>query len=259
MVTASVGFQCPECARSGAKAQRLVDVHRRATVPYVTYGLIAANVAAFIIGSIASAQFDTTGVGGDFTRDYGLFTPLVGNGEWWRLITSGFLHSGMLHLALNMWALYVLGKILEPALGRARFGLAYAVSLVGGSFGVVLGDTISDSTRFGVTVGASGAIFGLMGLLAVLFWVRGISLVQSGILPILGLNLAFTFFVDGISKGGHIGGLITGAAVGAILFLGTQASRPSREEMMGRTAAVAVLGVVCFALSIVLAQNAFAI
>jgi membrane associated rhomboid family serine protease len=234
-------------------------VHRRATAPYVTYGLIAVNVLVFVIGSAVSAQVEATGVGGDFTRDYGLFTPLVGNGEWWRLITSGFLHAGVLHLALNMWVLFVLGKVLEPALGRPRFALAYAVSLLGGSFGVVVGDTITDSTRFGVTVGASGAIFGLMGLLAVMFWARGISLAQSGLLPIIGINLVFTFLVDGISKGGHIGGLLTGAAVGAILFVGTRDTRSSSPEMMGRTAAVGAMGVVFFALSIVMAQNAFAL
>ena len=155
MVTASVGFQCPECAHQGAKQQRLVDVHRRATVPYVTYSLIAINVLVFIVGSIADhqANIGLSGASGTFTSRFGELTPCIGAGQWYRLITGGFLHAGFLHIAFNMWALFVIGRPLEAALGRVRFSVLYAVSLVGGALGVVIVDLLGHGP-YAPTVGA---------------------------------------------------------------------------------------------------------
>ncbi len=129
MVSASVGFQCPECSKQGAKQQRLVDAFREQR-PTLTYLLIAVNVAVYVAGLAYGGNlspFDNTS---RLINDYGLAGPLVANGEWWRVITSGFLHLGLLHLAFNMYCLYAVGGVLERVIGPVRFGLVYFVSLI---------------------------------------------------------------------------------------------------------------------------------
>jgi membrane associated rhomboid family serine protease len=251
MVTASVGFQCPECARQGAAQQRLVDVHRRATTPYVTYALIALNVAVFLVGSVVAERVTAGGVGGDFTARFGVYTPCVGQGQWYRLITGGFLHAGFLHVAMNMWALWVLGPPLEVALGRVRFVILYAVSLLGGALGVVVVDRLGDPA---LTVGASGAIFGLLGALVLLQRSRGIGFTQSGLAGVIGLNLLITFAIPGISIGGHIGGLVVGAAAAAVMLEGRPLAAQAEGEQVARSVAAAVVGLGCLTLALVLAQ-----
>jgi membrane associated rhomboid family serine protease len=210
MVQASVGFQCPDCTH-----QRPQQVITSRTMwggtgdIVVTKVLIGVNVAAFLL---------MTALGGSATRPRGtvfengaIFGPLVADGEWWRLVSGGFLHAGFLHLAMNMYLLFLLGKELEPALGRARFTLVYATSLLGGSLGVML---LSPNS---VTVGASGAIFGLMGALVVLQLRANQNPWNSGIGGLVAVNLLITFLIPGISIGGHIGGLLAGAAAGAVV------------------------------------------
>jgi membrane associated rhomboid family serine protease len=131
---------------------------------------------------------------------------------WYRLVTSGFLHFGLVHIGLNMFFLYVLGPMLEPALGRVRFLLLYLASLLGGSLGVVLFDS------GGISAGASGAVFGLMAAAAVGQWRRGINPMSTGIGATLLLNLVITFAIPGISIGGHLGGAAAGAICGAIML-----------------------------------------
>ena len=133
-------------------------------------------------------------------------------GDWWRPITSGFLHAGIVHVGFNMFLLWQLGMMLEPAVKRARFAALYFVSLLGGSFFVLL---ISPDTR---TVGASGAVFGLMGAAFVALRSRGIDPFSTGIGPLIVINLLFTFAIPGISIGGHLGGLVAGAVGGLILW-----------------------------------------
>ena len=133
---------------------------------------------------------------------------MVAAGEWWRLLTSGFLHASPLHIGSNMLALFFIGRALEPALGTLRTGLIYFVSLAAGSLGVMMLEP-------GVaSLGASGAIFGLAGALLVIAHAAASGVMQSGIGPMILLNLAFTFTIPGISMGAHIGGLIGGAALG---------------------------------------------
>lgn len=128
-------------------------------------------------------------------------------GEWWRLITAGFLHFGIIHLAFNMYLLYMLGQMLEPSIGRVRFALVYVAALLGGSAGsVALGE--------GLAGGASGAVFGLMGLAAVGYWLHGANPLNTSIGGLLMLNLFVTFFFPGISIGGHLGGAAAGAMCG---------------------------------------------
>jgi membrane associated rhomboid family serine protease len=194
MTSTSVGMRCPECARQKTQVRTIRNIHAQ---PTVTIALIAINVLMFFGSNYGTAE-----------RDLVLFGPSVANGDVWRLVTGGFLHAGIFHLAMNMYALYWLGQMLEPVLGNARFGALYAASLLAGSFGALLVSPHS------VTVGASGAVFGLMGAAVVLARRRGIDLMASGLLPVLGLNLAITFFPGtNISIGGHVGGLIGGAIV----------------------------------------------
>ncbi len=135
-------------------------------------------------------------------------------GEWWRVVTAGFLHGGLAHIALNMIALYQLGNFVEAFLGARRMLAIYALSLVGGGYAVAY------FAPHDVTVGASGAIFGLFGALLAI----GVRMGKSGrglisqTVPILVLNLAFTFAVPFISKAGHLGGLASGFAAGLVFF-----------------------------------------
>ncbi|HMG44551.1 MAG TPA: rhomboid family intramembrane serine protease, partial [Acidimicrobiales bacterium] len=181
MNQASVGFHCPECSRTGR--QKVVTARSLGTTPYVTAGLIAANVVVFLVDMFSG----TVNGLGELGLDWALFGPAVGDGDWWRPITVGFVHSGLIHIGFNMLLLYQLGTLLEPALGRVRFVALYVMALLGGSFLVLV---MSYDT---VTVGASGAVFGLMGAAVVAFRSRGIDPFSTGIPQLLGLNLLITF------------------------------------------------------------------
>jgi membrane associated rhomboid family serine protease len=210
MSDASVGFHCPECARGGRQkvytARTLPGVASR---PLVTYALVAANVAVFVYGIGQGGR----GISGtdQMTIDGGLFGPAVAAGDWYRVVTAGFLHASILHLALNMYLLYLLGALLEPFLGRVAFAAAYFAALLTGSFGVLL------TSPTELTVGASGAVFGLMGLAAVVQWSRGVNVFRGGLGGLIIINLVLTFAIPGISIGGHIGGLLGGLVAGWLL------------------------------------------
>jgi len=225
MTATPVGMRCPDCAGQRQRVHTARSLH---VDPIVTYVLIGICVLLFL-GSGASV-----GSGGS-TRvyfDLSLTREDVADGEYWRLITAGFLHSGILHVAFNMYILYWLGTMLEPSLGHARFAALYLASLVAGSFGALL---LAPDAR---TVGASGAVFGLMGAAFVMQRARGIDPMQSGIGPVILLNLALSFIIPNISIGGHLGGLIGGAAAGfAMEWLGRR-----RPGMAGPIAACVVIG-----------------
>lgn len=133
-------------------------------------------------------------------------------GQWYRIVTSGFIHFGALHIAFNMYLLYLLGQLLEPALGRVKFVLLYFAALVGGSAGAMI---LQPSGFHG---GASGAVFGLMGAAFVGYSIRGVNPFSTGIGTILVLNLVITFTIPGISIGGHLGGVVAGALAGLIVL-----------------------------------------
>jgi membrane associated rhomboid family serine protease len=207
MNQASVGFHCPECARSGR--QRTVPLRSLATRPVVTMALVAANLAIFIGDMLSgSNQF------GDhrWTAEGALYGPAVAAGDWWRPITAGFLHANLLHVGFNMFLLWQLGMLLEPAVKKWAFASLYALSLLGGSFLVL----VLDPDR--PTVGASGAVFGLMAATFVAMRSRGVDPFATGIGPLIVINLIFTFVAPRISIGGHIGGLVAGAVGGWILW-----------------------------------------
>jgi membrane associated rhomboid family serine protease len=212
LVAASVGSQCLDCVRA-SRPPRAERVRRwNATQPALaTRVLVAANIAVFVWSGLGGAGAFG---GGASSRQVqlGLSEIFVANGEWWRIISAGFLHFGALHIAMNMLLLYQLGSLLEPVLGSGRFVLLYFAAMVGGSFGALL---LSPDA---LTGGASGAVFGLMGAAAVALLHRGVNPMQTGIGTTLVLNLLITFAIPGISIGGHLGGVIVGAGAGYVMF-----------------------------------------
>src|SRR3954454_16339143 len=213
MTPTPVGMRCPECSRQTTKVRSLRTTSDR---PTVTTVLIILNVLVFI-GTSSQGGFGSAG--GSVLRDYALFGPAVADGEWWRLITAGFLHSGILHIGFNMYILWYLGNLLEPSIGPVRFAALYFVSLLAGSFGALL---LSPNAY---TVGASGAVFGLMGAVFVMQLSRGMDPMQGGIGPLILINLAIGFLPGlNISIGGHLGGLV-GGALAAFVMERTPAGR----------------------------------
>jgi membrane associated rhomboid family serine protease len=237
MTTTPVGMRCPECAGERTKVKTIRNVSSR---PELTLALIAINVVAFL----AEGNVSITGQPTDKVYEKGaLFGSLEGfagqgvaHGQWWRIVTGGFLHENLLHIGFNMYVLYLLGQMLEPALGRLRFGLIYAVSLLAGSLGALLVSPHS------LTVGASGAVFGVMGAAAVEMRARQIPIMQSGVGGLILINLVISFALPGISWGGHVGGLIGGALAAIALQLGLR----FRQQAVALAACV-VLGAACFA------------
>ena len=209
----------------------------RTDEPTLTYILIAINVVAGL-GSLYGGNVGTEG--GNLTDAWAISRADIAAGDYWRIVTNGFVHVGIFHLAFNMLALWILGSLMEPALGRLRFGLVYFVSLLCGSLGVLLLSGASSA-------GASGAVFGLMGGALVLFRARGFSLLESGLGIWLGLNLLITFTVSNISIGAHIGGLIGGAVATFVLEeLGAKRRIPMRAAEF----LCAAIGVAAVAVSI---------
>ena len=241
MTTTSVGMRCPECAR---EKTRVVRRPYAGGEPIATYTLIATNVLAFI-ATLASGSSVGGSVGGNSVLEKAALNgPKIADGEVWRIVTSGFMHYGTLHLLFNMYALYILGQLLEPALGRVRFLLIYFVSLIAGSVGAL----ILDPNAF--TAGASGAVFGLMGATFLVMRNRGINPWESGIGIWLGLNLLITFTVSNISIGGHIGGLIGGALAALVLV---ELPDLFRVPRWSAEVVAGVLGVAAFAVAVAIA------
>jgi membrane associated rhomboid family serine protease len=209
MTATPVGMRCPECSRDRTKVRTIRSV---GSDPYATYVLIAINVLVFIGASAAGSSLGGGGGGGRVFQDGALVGVAVADGQWWRLVTSAFLHSGILHILFNMYVLYWLGTMLEPALGRARFLALYFTSVLAGSFGALL---LSSPTT--ATVGASGGVFGLMGAAFILQRAQGVDPMASGIGPVILLNLAIGFVIPNISIGGHLGGLAGGALAAFVL------------------------------------------
>lgn len=241
MVPAPVGVQCVECVRQGRMRASPTQTLRRYTGgPFVTYSIIGLNVAVWLLGLLAGPRAILTG--SPLAGAFGLFGPAVAAGEWWRLITSGFLHSGLIHLGLNMFVLYILGPGLERVLGRVRFLALYTAGLTAASLGALL------LSPAGLTVGASGAIFGLMGATIIGQRATGINPWRSGIIGWVVINLIFTVAVPGISIGGHLGGLAGGLIAGVILW------RPRLRPALA-TLACFGLAAACFVAGLWVAAN----
>jgi membrane associated rhomboid family serine protease len=199
--------------------------------------MMAINIAVFVwvlVGDTSSAGFGNSVSALQF--DLGLNKGLLAEThEWYRLITSGFLHFGILHIAMNMYLLFQLGKLLEAPLGRLRFGLLYFACLLGGSLGVL----VIEGSSTGLHGGASGAVFGLMGAAAIGMHRRGINIFQTGLGATLMINLLLTFTIPGISIGGHIGGIAMGAICGSIML-----SPPSQKQPQWLSYLVPVIAII---------------
>jgi len=230
-IDAPVGFLCPECA---AQPKRVRQAQRSfgGAAPTVTKVLLVAIIVAYLAQQAAPA-----------VAQYGVtWGPGVAAGQWWRLVTGGFLHGSLIHIGFNAYLLYQLGLLLEPMLGSNRFGAIYTAGLLGGSAGIM-------AIGWGQpSLGASGAVFGLMGAALVLQRRRGVNPLRGPIGTLVVLNLVITFVVPGISIGGHVGGLIGGAVAGWVIL----AAGPE-QRTRGTVAAWAVaagLGVLALILGI---------
>jgi membrane associated rhomboid family serine protease len=212
LVQVSVGSHCLDCvkaARPDVKTRARFWNARQPTL--VTYALIAINAVVYFW--TASAPRNEVKLA--------LYKPFIADGEYYRLVTSGFLHFSIFHIGMNMLLLFQLGQLLEPAIGRVRFGLLYFAALLAGSLGALM------VQPFGLTGGASGAVFGLMAAAAIGMHRRGVNIFQTGIGMVLVLNLVLTFTIPGISIGGHVGGAIAGALCGFVLLAPRHAPLPN--------------------------------
>lgn len=218
MNSAAVGHQCPDCVSAGAATIRPVQGRFGGAVatsdkPYVTYALIAVNLVMFVL-QMASGQLESR---------LTLWPPAVADGQYFRLVTSAFLHYGVMHILFNMYALYVIGPSLERLLGRLRFGALYGLSALGGSVLVYLISPLNTATA-----GASGAVFGLFGAIFVVS--RRLNLDVKWVIGLIALNVVFTFAAPLLGAGaiswqGHLGGLITGGLVAAGFVYAPRAQR----------------------------------
>jgi len=215
MTQAAVGVRCPECAGRGAGSPRRAQPARSITLGTpgtapATMVLLALNLLIYL-AEVAQSGSLWDASDADLAFDYGIFGPAIADGEWYRLLTGGFLHATPVHVGFNMYLLWILGGALERYAGTPRLLAVYFSALLWGSAGAVL------VTPDSLTVGASGAVFGLMAALFLLERQRGVALLGSTVGMLLLLNLVITFLIPGISVGGHIGGIAGGAAAGFIL------------------------------------------
>ncbi len=242
MREASVGHQCPECVAEGRRTQRPARTAFGAShigqAGYATITLVAINVIMLIASALSSKAGGSALFGGGLGGLLGGRTPLlddlaaigqcqttdgqlvpcgVSDGEFYRLFTAMFMHYGVIHLLMNMWALWILGRTLEAMFGPTRFLAIYLVCGLGGDIAAYV------FQPQGLTAGASGAIFGLFAVLFVAL--RRLRLSTSAVLPVIVINLIFTISVPGISISGHLGGLATGALVGAGVAYAPRANR----------------------------------
>ncbi|MDG9675740.1 rhomboid family intramembrane serine protease [Micromonospora sp. DH14] len=262
MREASVGHQCPECVNEGRRSVRPARTAFGGGTAgrhgYVTKGLIALNVLLMLL-SIASDRGGDAAVGGSgFGGLMGGSTPLtnwgsvlglaffpdgtlggIADGEWYRLVTAMFLHYGVIHLLLNMWALWVLGRSLEANLGPLRFGALYLIAGLGGNVAAYL-----FSAQNSATAGASTAVFGLFAALIIIERKLGRDISQ--VIPILVINLVFTLTVPGISIPGHLGGLAVGGLMALVLAYAPRGRRTLVQVAGGAIILAVLLALVLF-------------
>lgn len=230
-IDAPVGFLCPEDAQQPARVQKAARSVQRATGGYVTRVLVGVIAAAFLVQQVVPDLVLQGGLIGIGQLQSGEVVG-VAEGQWWRLVTSGFLHDGFIHVGFNGYLLWQLGGLLETTMKPSRFLATFLAGLFGGSLGALL------LTFTSLTIGASGAVFGLMGAAMVGLRARGINPWSTSIGSLLLLNIVFTFVWPNISIGGHVGGLVGGALAGWLVF-----EAPESMRSWGPWAVAAVLAV----------------
>ena len=267
-IEAPIGYQCPRCASGGQPIRRMADIAQHAPVTRALVGIIAVLFVLTSAAPTVTAMFGLrplvltpSGVGflAEVATWYQPSSLALAIGEPWLLLTSGFLHANLMHVGFNGLLLWQLGHLLEPLLGRGRYVALYAAGLFGGSFGVVFVSWIS--TLAGVsgmdlvsrvlggnpaqlTIGASGAVFGLMGAAMVVLRARGVNPWRTSIGTLVALNLVLTFVVPSISVGGHLGGLLAGAIAGKLLLVDRERADARRNLVLGFAAALVVVSLV---------------
>jgi membrane associated rhomboid family serine protease len=233
MTPTPVGMRCPECMRQRTRVRSGSAVFTPGGNQFpATIALIAINVVAYL-AEIASGHGGLSPNLSSLVAEFGLFGPSVATGEWYRLLTSGFLHAGLLHIGFNMFALYFLGRLLEPAIGTPRFVFLYFASLFGGAFGALL---LSPDA---LTIGASGAVFGIFGAAFVIARGRGVDAVAQSIGIVIVLNLVISLGASNISLGGHLGGLAVGVLCAFVILAGERGRLGPRHlpaELVAMTA-----------------------
>lgn len=254
MITASVGHQCPECVAEGRRTQRPALTHFGGSSAgahgYVTKTLIGLNVAVFVVALLmtgGSALWGGTSelhIAGAVNGPgyivvnkiaYALGYPGIDQGGLYRLVTAMFLHYGILHLGLNMIALWALGRSLEAALGPVRFAALYIICGIGGN---VAADIWAPTQ---LTAGASTAIYGLFGAYFIIL--RRLGRDAMAILPVILINLVFTFTIPGISIAGHLGGLVAGVLCGLGLAYAPKEKRTLVQSLVLGGTFVALIGI----------------
>ena len=208
MVPASIGYQCPSCASDstlvikGINRNRFIPSQKNSQVTkFLSISLLVVYVFQFLLGDVLIANF-------------ALFAPSVTNGQWWLLITAGFLHGSIIHLLFNVYILWILGSQLENIVGKTKFIIIYFGSLLGGSLASYL------FSPFGsYSIGASGAIFGLMGAMLVVGRKRNLDISQITTLVVI--NVVIGFVLSGIDWRAHLGGLAAGALITWVLINAT--------------------------------------
>jgi membrane associated rhomboid family serine protease len=208
MRSASIGYQCPSCASDstpvikGINRNRFIVSQKNTQVTkFLSISLLVVYVFQFLLGDVLIANFS-------------LFAPSVTNGQWWLLITAGFLHGSIIHLLFNVYILWVLGSQLENIVGKVKFIIIYFGSLLGGSLASYL------FSPFGsYSIGASGAIFGLMGAMLVVGRKRNLDISQITTLVVI--NVVIGFVLSGIDWRAHLGGLAAGAVITWVLINAT--------------------------------------
>jgi membrane associated rhomboid family serine protease len=251
MRPAAVGFHCPDdvhLARKTVRAARTPVGARLHDAPYVTTALIVANVVVYIVSGVQNGSFAQPGLSiphRSLFEQWQLFIPRIHDGQYYRLITSAFLHVSLLHIASNMIALAIVGPPLERLMGMRRFAATYLLGALGGSALVYAFGNVTTPE-----VGASGAIFGLFG--ACLVAARKLGLDLQWLIGIIVLNFVFTFSVHNISKLGHIGGFVAGG-LAALAIIGPPGRR-SRLSTPIQAAGIAV--VAAFVLVVVAVRTA---
>ena len=221
MTTTPVGMRCPECANQ--THPRPHDQERLGDEPILTYILIGINVAVALGALLGGASATGGGIGGStLLQDGSVSRPEIADGEYWRLVTAGFLHAGFFHLLFNMFSLYILGGLLEPAVGRLRFGLDLHGVAAGG-----LVRRAAAGAHVAARSGPPAPSSGSWRATAVVMRNRGMSIMESGLGIWIVLNLVITFSVPNISIGGHLGGLVGGGLAAFLMFeLGDRARLP---------------------------------
>ena len=235
MHSTPVGVRCPECAGAPTGVRRVVQQsYRRGRVPF-TVAIIVITTIMFVAQIVTNAAGAGGGLAGGVTGALELYGPQVANGEWWRILSVGLTHAGIVHLGMNMISLWVVGSIVEVGIGPARYLAIYVAATVWGSFGALISDPNA------ATVGASGGIFGLLAAIMVIQWLRG-GRVGGDLIAVMAFNLAFTFSIPGISKGGHVGGIVGGAlAAFAIVGLERRANASRRSQVAFAAAATVIV------------------